>query len=556
MRNTTNRLDQLTSLRFFAALMIVIHHSVHLDLFGISKIGVNFAQGVSFFFVLSGFILAYVYPKLDTWLEVKKFLRARVARVYPAYVAAFLLGFWLIPYQWDSETAVAHLLMVQAWIPLPAYYFSYNTVAWSVSTELCFYLAFPAVLYNFRANWRIKLVCSGAILLALIALSHLLALPEYRNLAGLNGSPVNEEGILYINPLSRIFEFIFGMCLALAWEKNTTVIRTPLLATTYELGAIVLCAMSVYCMSYINPGSKGSILSGSTETWLSNSGSMFVFGLLIYVLARGHGKITKILGHPFLVLLGEISFSSYLIHRILLDYYKAHISEFPRLPDPLTFSIFFGVLLLSSYVMWTCIEMPGRRLIIGQRGIHNAIAMKKSWQDHLAQSRKPLLAGLALCVSIGFICISLGPNFITQEEAENITPASLRGYVGTGFGDLLILRSLDIACDPDGLHVKLAWESKVSQKLHLTNAIHLIDGAGKILGNFDYKQPAQRADVNQYDIWLDTLFIPTKKLHGNMKGLAIGLYDDSISLLLVDKGPRDWGGHRLIIHIDSCSITT
>jgi hypothetical protein len=282
---------------------------------------------------------------------------------------------------------------------------------------------------------------------------------------------------------------------------------------------------------------------------------MFVFGLLIYVLAQGRGEISKILGHPFLVLLGEISFSSYLIHRILLDYYKVHISEFPHLPVPLTFSIFFGVLLLSSYVMWTWIEMPGRRMIIGQRGVHDAIVMKKSWQDHLAQSRKPLLAGLALCFSIGLIYNSMGPNFITQEEAENITPASLRGYVGTNFGDLLILRSLDIECDPDGLHVKLAWESKVSQKLDLTNAIHLVDGAGKILGNFDYKQPAQRVGVKKYDVWLDTIFIPTNKIHGNMKGLAIGLYDDSISLLLVDKGPRDWGGHRLIIHIDSCSIT-
>ncbi len=65
MRNDADKFDQLTSLRFFAALMIVIHHSV--DLFGISNIGVNFGQGVSFFFVLSGFILTYVW---ELWANI------------------------------------------------------------------------------------------------------------------------------------------------------------------------------------------------------------------------------------------------------------------------------------------------------------------------------------------------------------------------------------------------------------------------------------------------------------------------------------------------------
>jgi len=61
---THSKLDQLTALRFFAALMIVVHHLV--GVFGIKDIGVNWGQGVSFFFVLSGFILTYVYPSLES----------------------------------------------------------------------------------------------------------------------------------------------------------------------------------------------------------------------------------------------------------------------------------------------------------------------------------------------------------------------------------------------------------------------------------------------------------------------------------------------------------
>lgn len=83
MHNNTAKLDQLTSLRFFAALMIVIHHST--GLFGIKNISFHIGQGVSSFFVLSGFILSYVYPKLENWYEIKKFWKARIARLWPAH---------------------------------------------------------------------------------------------------------------------------------------------------------------------------------------------------------------------------------------------------------------------------------------------------------------------------------------------------------------------------------------------------------------------------------------------------------------------------------------
>jgi hypothetical protein len=289
--------------------------------------------------------------------------------------------------------------------------------------------------------------------------------------------------------------------------------------------------------------------------WLGHSGAMFFFGLLIFIVAQGRGIISTILAHPLLVLLGEISFSLYLIHLILLDYYVINVSKFLPLSNTIAFGVFFIILLLSSYLMWTCIEMPGRRLIMGHRVIHGTNVMKKSWHDHLILSRKPLIAGLTLCCIIGLIYFTMGnAKFISSEEAANITPPSLKAYTGINFGNLFMLRGLDIQCEPDGLHVKLAWESKVTQKLNLTNAIHLVDEHGKILGQADYRQPIQRQGVKSGDIWLDTLLIPAAKLNGNIKGLAIALYD-SVTCLPIDQGTRDWGGHRLIIRIDKCPAT-
>src|SRR5688500_18317145 len=97
MSKSIKKIDALTSLRFVAAALIVLHHSRGLFDFD-QSLGDPFqlSQAVSFFFVLSGFILTYVYPSLgDT--GARRFFLARVARIWPAHVAAFLLIVALVP---------------------------------------------------------------------------------------------------------------------------------------------------------------------------------------------------------------------------------------------------------------------------------------------------------------------------------------------------------------------------------------------------------------------------------------------------------------------------
>ncbi|MEI8341699.1 MAG: acyltransferase, partial [Verrucomicrobiota bacterium] len=154
------KFSALTSLRFVAAAMVVVTHSS--GHFGIPQ---HFSypfvlgQAVAFFFVLSGFILAYVYPSLER-KDIGPFLRARVARIWPAHLFCFVLFCFIIsPFSAFSNlnsllgVTGANLFLVHSWIPWPKVNGAFNAPTWSISAEWFFYLCFPFLIHRFERNW-------------------------------------------------------------------------------------------------------------------------------------------------------------------------------------------------------------------------------------------------------------------------------------------------------------------------------------------------------------------------------------------------------------------
>src|SRR5579859_3585178 len=183
------RLDELTSLRFFAAATVTLFH---LKVEGVVEGGPwwyeNFAAigyiGVNFFFTLSGFILVYSYEGRD--YSPAGFWRSRFARIYPAYLFSLLLalpGFIAALDQLDLPFfawSKAHfipaclltLTLLQAWIPQGA--LTWNPVCWSLSVEAFFYGLFPFL--KIRRPW---LLLIGSCLISLaLSLAYLLLHPD------------------------------------------------------------------------------------------------------------------------------------------------------------------------------------------------------------------------------------------------------------------------------------------------------------------------------------------------------------------------------------------
>ncbi|MGH8475574.1 MAG: acyltransferase family protein [Methylococcales bacterium] len=396
------RLDQLTSLRFFAAMMIVLHHSQHH--LGIQGVPFNLGQGVSFFFVLSGFILTYVYPYFDSWQSIRQFLRARIARIWPAYIFAFLFAFWLVPFDWRTDTGLANILMLQAWLPMSKYYFSYNAASWSVSTEFFFYLAFPFLIFKWNRTWLIKIGLSILILIVLFCVSNEFDLPFYGDPAiESNGMWVTQHGLLFINPASRILEFIAGMVVATLLNERRRQFGFYR-ATTLEFSSIIVCALSIYFGSYFVGVAAVSVLGPAAGQWAIHSGSVFAFALLIWVIAKGGGVISRVLNLPVFVFLGEISYSLYLLHQTVLTVIDR--SPLPKLYTGwFCWLIFFVAILVLSSLSWLFIEVPFRRLLNTRAIEHGPTLMKKIMNIDLSRhvAGRDIVSGLLRFIACGCV---------------------------------------------------------------------------------------------------------------------------------------------------------
>lgn len=375
------RLDALTSLRFFAAFAIVIEHSRGSFLSETVLVQWPLDQAVSFFFVLSGFVLFHVYPQLPNKQAIGGFLLARVARIWPAHLGALLVLLLFMGNQihrllgTDSPVIVtANLLLVHAWIPLRDFYFSLNDVSWTISTEMAFYLLFPLLILRFRSTWHWKLLGAAALLIGLMAICTVRKIPLYSD--DYNG--VTTTGLLYINPLARLFEFVLGMCCGLWWHRIRPRLGSNVMAwTVAELGAF---AVALWCVQ--NGRLHMAVLVQASplpvaQDWLVHASGCFGFAVLIWVMASGAGLIGRALTFPPLIFLGEISYGIYLFHQVLILGYSFHLDIMPPLPTVLQWPAYLVALLMVSSLSYFSLEQPLRAKI-------RAVGQRRRWQFQLA----------------------------------------------------------------------------------------------------------------------------------------------------------------------------
>lgn len=388
-------IDSLTSLRFFAAFAIVLHHAKGLVFSSEFMSGAPLNSGVSFFFVLSGFILCYVYSGRMESVGLYKFYTSRFSRIWPPHIFTFVLVLVFFPaYDWmigASEMWLVALLnasLLQSIVPVPAYYFSFNSVSWSISTELFFYAAFPLLLLGLNKNWHFKLV---ALLLLGGVSAYIIDMSGVNYYSPDKWTAFSGHGLAYISPLFRVQEFFMGMLLfkvfdyIKGWKGFGFALCTVL--EVLCVAGIVFLTQGIVETSYLLAGIVTTsywhtgISNNASGEFLSHCALGLFFGLVVVCFAINKGLISKILRRRLFVALGEISFSIYLIHQLVFRFYSEHNSMFESLPKDAIFPLLVAVILVLSYGIWRFVELPAQAQL---KNMFSKFGRKKESQNSTA----------------------------------------------------------------------------------------------------------------------------------------------------------------------------
>jgi peptidoglycan/LPS O-acetylase OafA/YrhL len=543
------RLDPLTSLRFFAAAMIVAHHGVAWGIGPQWPGRFALAQGVSFFFILSGFVLAYNYPRLPDGPSVREFYVARIARIWPTHIATGILylvllssvSYFTLPADWRLAITVAYVTLLHAWIPVWESVTAYNTVSWSISTEFFFYLFFPLLVANWSATWRRKLLLTFGIAVAMWLIADFAA-PRSK-------APEMMRGMLaYLHPLPRIFEFTLGIALCHWYRSHGTGLAkrfTVRAATAIELASVAAVVVGAWLsMQLATSQAVGRALSPTGALVLKTAGlGVLFYGFAIFVFAVGAGWISRLLRARPLVFLGEISFALYMVHTLFLLYRKQAPSLFADMPSGLVYVLYWVVGLALATAIHLGIERPCQTLIRG-------------WHRGMPRSafRRPATA-LAVFFAGAAAAILFQPSSRTPETGPAAAKANLLAAPAS-FGSAYRLESVELAREPGAPHptLVLGWSADVDSTLAKRIGVHLLDAGGKLAGPpLDISMETGFRSARSGDRWSNRVPLGDANL-GAVRSVAIAVYDQRRGLAKIAQpyaGASDWGGQRVVVKLDS-----
>jgi peptidoglycan/LPS O-acetylase OafA/YrhL len=355
-------LHTLTSLRFVAAMMIVVHHCQKYYAWPwMSDAPSTLVDGVPFFFVLSGFILTHVYTS-KPFPGYQKFLIARFARLWPvhafAIIALMIFGrpgsiTFDGPGIFDQWVQLGfNMALVHSLFPFWSFQFSWNAVSWSISTEVFFYLAFPLLLSNLKNTWHLKLLGSVFLAYSLWSLLSALNIPLDGDL-----NTISIASVLYTNPLIRGIEFCLGMASWVLWDKMFR--RLDLTQTIWSGIELAIISLAI---AWLNVGFykvQPYVSATPFVQFYQNASSCWIFALLIPIMASGRGVIGGLLKTKACVFLGEVSFAVYMLHQIILKFFASWLPK-----DSVTSMMYFSALLFVATATYLMVERPAREFII------------------------------------------------------------------------------------------------------------------------------------------------------------------------------------------------
>lgn len=341
-------IQSLTGLRGIAAWWVVIYHlrdpiAPYVGSFIYSVIEHGYLA-VDLFFILSGFVIYLNYSKdfeVLTGDNLRKFSIKRFARIYPLHISMLLI-FLLNPLaiylfskaasydgRYELSYYILSIFLIQNWGF--THELMWNIPAWSISTEMAAYIGFPFMCWIIN-KFKLHTALAGLVLfvLAIICIALTFFALDCLSLEG---------DIPKIGLIRCLLEFSLGMILCRIYRDHySAVIRN----TWLFIG-----------------GFGFMMIMGYAENLPDYTFIPIAYSLLLLGVVNTRTLPSRLFGSTLIVYLGNISYSTYLVHYFVKDWVK-----FLSVNVGITqFLIYIVITLLSSVLLYRMIENPGRRVI-------------------------------------------------------------------------------------------------------------------------------------------------------------------------------------------------
>lgn len=356
-----SRLPSLTGLRFVAAMTVLCAHTGYLFFMGASPahdptdyIFAVGGVGLTFFFVLSGFILTYVARDEDTR---SAFLRRRLVKIFPNHLvtlAATVVLMLAAGVTVSFTNTAPSVLLLQSWLPVQDAIMGHgtNSPSWSLTCELLFYVCFPWLLTLVRRIRPERLWgWTGAVTAAILVVPFIAQLLPDRPTMWWGGDMSWwQYWFVYHFPPVRMLEFVLGILVA----------RAVLSGRWIRIGLLPAGLLSVasYAVLAQLPG---------VFAWMSLSALPLALVIGAAATRDIEGRRTGF-GNRAMVWLGEISFALYIVHYPVIYYGPMravdpeHAFQIRSFAEALRdVSLTFGISLALAWLLYVTVERPAMR---------------------------------------------------------------------------------------------------------------------------------------------------------------------------------------------------
>ncbi len=347
---TPRALPSLTGLRWCAALAVWAYHLRNVGFFSgrseelLSRVVGGGDTGVSLFFVLSGFVLAWSHRDETS---PQRFWWARIARIAPLHLTALALAVAVVApvvpeiVSPSRGSVVANALLISAW--RPDWWQAGNPVSWSLVCEAAFYATFPLLTLVLR---RVSTTALAVVAVAAVVATFAEPLLGLHAVQAVLPIPVDAGH----SPIARFPEFLLGVAVARlmrtgAWRGAPLALAVPLAAVGYAAAT-----------------------AESSSPWHLSGFTVVGYGLLVTALARIDlsGRRSPLASAP-MRWFGELSFAFYLVHLLVLQRLPTVLPVDPRGRAAVLHALLALVVATALAAgLHHGVELPARAVLLGR----------------------------------------------------------------------------------------------------------------------------------------------------------------------------------------------